>query len=307
MANYLITGGAGFIGSHLAEALLAANHQVTVLDNLSTGEVKNIPEGAKFCEGSILDQELLREILAQVDGCFHLAAIVSVPICDQDWLNAFQVNVAGTLAVMYQALKQQNGVKTVPVVFASSAAIYGNNQHFPLKEKETPTPISSYGLHKTDCENYAALANQLFQLPITALRLFNVYGARQRADSSYAGVITKFSNNLAQQQPIVIFGDGSQTRDFIYVKDVVRFFIQAMDTSTTNLRIFNACTGKSTSVLEIAKILCEIYGVDFAPVFEAPRLNDIYRSLGSCHKSKQELGITAHTSIKEGLRQSLQN
>lgn len=303
MARYLVTGGAGFIGSHLAEALLAANHHVTVLDNLSTGVIENIPQGATFIEGTILNELLLKSLLAEMDGCFHLAAIVSVPICDQDWLNAFQVNVGGSLTVMYQALKQQNHVKTIPIVFASSAAIYGNNQHFPLQEDEASAPISSYGLHKADCEAYATLANQLFQLPFTALRLFNVYGARQRADSSYAGVITRFLNDLAGDKPLAIFGDGSQTRDFIYVNDVVRFFIQAMESSTQKMRIFNACTGKGVSILEIAKILCQINNKPLSPVFEPARMNDIYQSLGSCLKSENELGIKALTSINEGLRQ----
>lgn len=300
MARYLVTGGAGFIGSHLTEELLAAQHEVVVLDNLTTGDIHNIPQKAVFIKGDILDQELLKNIMANVDGCFHLAAVVSVPQCDVDWLNSFKTNVNGTFNILYEA-NEQNVKHRVPVVFASSTAIYGANNHLPLTEMEIPSPISSYGFHKTDCEHYAFMVNQLYHLPFTALRLFNVYGPRQRAESSYSGVISQFCNHLKRNEPIFIYGDGEQTRDFIFVNDVVRFFMRAMETSSETMRIYNVCTGKRSSINHIAHLLSNIYATKFQPIYKEARFHDIYHSLGSFKKAKQELGIVAEVEIHEGL------
>lgn len=305
MARYLITGGAGFIGSHLADALIGNEHQVDILDNLFTGFLANVPKGANFINGSILDRDLLKQLLSEVDGCFHLAAIASVPLCDEDWLVSHQVNVEGTLDVLYQAAKEHNGRKTVPVVFASSAAVYGLSEIFPLTEQSPLMPISSYGLHKVDGERYGNLAHEMYKLPFTALRLFNVYGARQRADSSYAGIITSFCHRLNEQQPLTIYGNGEQSRDFIYIKDVVRFFIQAMQTSSNSSRIFNVCTGTTTSIVEMGEILCQLYGQPFEAVFEAEREHDIYFSQGSPVKAREELGIVAETPLRDGLSEML--
>lgn len=223
MARYLVTGGAGFIGSHLCELLLAEKHTVCILDCLSSGRRENIPTNAEFIQGDIEDRALLTEIMSDVDGCFHLAAIASVPACNQDWLNAHQVNLTNTLNIVDSA-RGNSKRKSVPVVFASSAAVYGNNTDLPLTESSITQPISIYGVNKLCCEYYLRVASELFQVPCTCLRLFNVYGPRQLADSSYSGVITRFINNINQDQPLTIYGTGEQTRDFICVTDVARFF-----------------------------------------------------------------------------------
>ncbi len=298
MAHYLVTGGAGFIGSHLCEALLAANHTVNVLDNLSSGRLENLPTGARLMIGDIQDRALVNDLLSEVDGCFHLAAIASVPLCNEDWLAAHQVNLTGTLQIIEAAR-----ANTVPVVFASSAAVYGDSQELPLRETAHISPISIYGLNKLACEDYARIASQLFQLPCTALRLFNVYGPRQSPNSSYSGVITVFLNQLLADRSLTIYGKGDQTRDFIYVADIVRFFITAMQTSRPGLRVYNACSGHSTSIQAIADCLAQILQKHPELIYQPPKLGDIYHSLGNPELAKRELGIVAETSWEEGLKQ----
>jgi len=306
MASYLVTGGAGFIGSHLCEALVEKKHTVYVLDNLSTGKLKNIHEKVNFIEGDIRDYLLLLDLMSKVDGCFHLAAIASVMQSNEHPLQAHEINLTGTLNVIECTRALNNKQKNIPVVFASSSAVYGNNQTLPNQEDGLTIPISNYGAQKLCGEYYGKFTNNLYATPFTALRLFNVYGARQTLESDYSGVITIFIKNLIAGFPITFYGDGEQARDFIYVKDVVRFFIRAMETSTDSMRIYNVCSGKKTSIHTIANILGEILKIKPDIIIEPHRIGDILYNYGSPTLAKNELDILAEYSLESGLTKLLE-
>lgn len=302
MGAYLVTGGAGFIGSHLCEELLK-EHKVTVLDNLSTGSLENVPKDVQFIQGDVGDCPLLEEVMAQVDGCFHLAAVVSIPLCNEDLLNAHAVNLTGTLNILKSAQNLSKKGKKIPVVFASSSAVYGDSQTLPHEEKNSPTvPISAYGLAKLGSEYYGRFVHELYGVPFTALRLFNVYGIRQKLDSIYSGVISIFLHALLQDKPCIFYGDGEQTRDFVFVKDVVQFFIKAMDTSSDSMRVYNVCTGKSTTIQTIARVLSQVIDKKLVIAFKPQKIGDIRHSIGSPLLAQNELGILAQTPIELGLR-----
>lgn len=301
MATYLVTGGAGFIGSHLCEALLAQHHHVVVIDNLSTGQLTNLPNGVEFIQGDIRDRELLDSLMPRMDGCFHLAAIASVVVCNDDWLTAHEVNVTGTLIIIDSARNAASLRQPIPVVFASSAAVYGASQQLPLQETQPPQPISIYGITKLCCEYYAQIGSTLHHVPCTALRLFNVYGPRQTPNSSYSGVITQFVHKLRNNQPLTIYGDGGQTRDFIYVGDVVQFFCAAMASAQQGFRIFNVCSGARTAVKDIASCLSSVLHVNPTITTEPTRTGDIYHSVGCPELAAQTLQLRAHTALQQGL------
>lgn len=302
MASYLVTGGAGFIGSHISDALVANNHQVYVLDNLSSGLLDNVNPKVTFVKGDIDDYPLVQELMSKVDGCFHLAAIVSIPLCNEDLFTAHQVNLSGTLNII-QAARTVAKNKSIPVVFASSCAVYGDNHSLPILESELPSPISFYAALKLAGEQYGRFSSEIYNTPFTALRLFNVYGARQRLDSSYSGVISIFLNNLLQNTPCLIYGDGRQSRDFVYVKDVAQFFIRAMATSSPVMRTLNVCTGRSTEINTIAILLGDITKQKLIIEHKPAKLGDIYHSRGNPGLAEKELGILANTSLDLGLQE----
>lgn len=302
MATYLVTGGAGFIGSHLCDELVK-NHQVYVLDNLSTGSVNNLPKGVQFIEGDITDYAQLESLMSKVDGCFHLAALVSVPLCNNDFFATHAINLTGTLNVLESAKVMAKKSKMIPVVFASSSAVYGDSQALPNEESGQTIPISVYAASKLCSEYYGRYANEISKVPFTGLRLFNVYGARQRLDSSYSGVISIFLNALLQGKPCIIYGDGKQSRDFIFVKDVVQFFIRAMQIQSQQAHVYNVCTGQSTDIKTLTTLLSQILHKPLQIDYQAARLGDILHSLGNPALAAQELGMVATTSIEMGLQQ----
>ena len=223
MALYLVTGGCGFIGSHLVEDLLNRGHRVRILDDLSTGKRSNLPAGApsRQCElitGDVIDRELVERCFEGVDHCFHLAAVASVQRSNEDWSGTHRINLTGAINIFDAARRQR-----VPVVYASSAAVYGDNADTPLQESAQLRPLTAYGADKLGCELHARVASLVHSVPTTGLRFFNVYGPRQCASSPYSGVISIFADRLTRAEPLVVFGDGEQTRDFIFVKDVVAF------------------------------------------------------------------------------------
>lgn len=299
MDTYLVTGGAGFIGSHLCDELIKTS-KVYVLDDLSTGFRANLPKGVELVEGDICDYPLVEELMSKADGCFHLAAMVSVPLCNDDVVKAHQINLTGTLNVLKSAYKLSKP-KPIPVVFASSCAVYGNCRNLPIKETAELIPISIYATTKLACEYYGRFINELYQLPFTALRLFNVYGPRQVLDSSYSGVISVFLNALLHDQPCIFFGSGKQSRDFIFVKDVVQFFMNAMLTSTDKVRIYNVCTGRSTEIKSIAGLLSQILGKELKVDHQPPKIGDIMDSLGNPLLAEEELALSAQIPIELGL------
>jgi len=301
MACWLVTGGCGFIGSHLVEALLARGDRVRVLDDLSTGARHDVLAPAELLVGDVADPDLLAAALAGVDGCFHLAAVASVPRCDQDRRGGLRSNVAGTLEV-FEAAASADSHHPIPVVYASSAAVYGDNPAVPLAETAAASPVSAYGAHKLLGELYARVAWSDRRVPSLGVRLFNAYGPRQDPRSPYSGVISIFADRIAGGDPVEIFGDGQQQRDFVYVGDVVSHLLAAMAGLETGARVFNLCTGRSTSVLALAQILGAICGRAPQLRFQPPRPGDIRVSIGDPAAAIRHFGIAAQTRIEDGLR-----
>ncbi|GAB6135061.1 SDR family oxidoreductase [Thermococcus prieurii] len=294
----VITGGAGFIGSHIAWELVKDN-EVIVIDNLYTGKAENVPPGARLVKADIRDYEAIAELISNADYVFHEAAQVSVVESIRDPIFTEEVNVLGTLNII-RALLEGHG----KLIFASSAAVYGDNPNLPLKERERPRPLSPYGVTKATVEEYLRVYHELYGLPVVALRYFNVFGPRQ-GFNQYAGVISIFINRALTGEPLVIFGDGKQTRDFIYVKDVVRANILVAESKRANGRVFNVATGKQTSILELAMKIIEITRTTSSIVFDKPRPGDIRHSLADITEIKK-LGFEPEWSLEEGLKKTVE-
>lgn len=300
----LVTGGAGFIGSHIVRALLSDGKQVRVLDNFSSGRRENLAslDGAlQVLEGDVRDRSILMTALDDVEVVFHQAAFVSVPQSMENPLECLDVNVQGTLTLLEAC--RQVGVRRV--VLASSAAVYGDAENIPLEEDSPLRPLSPYAVSKQVDETYARLYTQAFGLETVSLRYFNVFGPCQRPDSPYAAAIPIFVRQFLQNEPITIFGDGGQTRDLVYVSDVVRANLLAAEHPAATGQVFNVCTGQETSLLEVVNILKGIFPNVPQPIFAPPRPGDIYRSVGSPARAARLLGFRAQTPLDEGLRQTV--
>jgi len=298
MAKYCVTGGCGFIGSHLTDALIAAGHKVVILDNLSSGKIENKHPKADLIIDDICNPQAVIKALHDVEGCFHLAAIASVQQSNEEWARTHQTNLTGTINI-FEAAAQRN--KPIPVMFASSAAIYGDNACVPLSEVERPSPITAYGADKLGCELHARIAHLVHKVPNYGFRFFNVYGPRQDPKSPYSGVISIFADRILHSDTISIFGDGSQTRDFVYVGDVIRFLMAGMKHIENDHDIFNICTGVQTTIKELAMTMMNISRLDPDIEYLPARLGDIRLSLGSPDKIERTFGIRAETRIGEGL------
>jgi len=300
MPTSLVTGGGGFIGSHLVDALLARGDVVRVLDNFSTGKRENLQhniEKIQLLTGDLRDSEVLREAVRGVDCIFHQAAFVSVPQSMEDPDSCFDINVNGTGKLL--AAARTAGVKRV--VLASSAAVYGENEAVPLSEDEEPDPLSPYAASKSINEIYARLFTKHLGLNVVALRYFNVYGPRQNPASDYAAVVPIFIKILEDESEPVIFGDGLQTRDFVYITDVVQANIQASESVKAPGKVFNICSGQEISLLDLLEKLSTIYNRKILPSFQKARPGDIYRSLGNPNKARDILEFSSATSIIDGL------
>ena len=295
--QYLVTGGAGFIGSHISEALLAAGHRVRVLDDLSSGKHENLREGVEFMRCSITKRDNVEEAAEGMDGIFHLAAIASVPLCAERLADAHEVNLTGTLRLFEAAQSRR-----IPIVYTSSAAIYGNHPDIPLRESAVGHPLSAYGLDKLGCEEHAALLSES-GLRSVGIRPFNVYGPRQDPSSSYSGVISIFCQRLREKSPITLLGDGGQTRDFIEVGDVAARFTGAMKHLEGNGAscVLNACTGHATSIRQLAETLMEIAGHAVEICIAPPRAGDVRHSSGDPSGAADTLGISSTLPLAEGL------
>ena len=302
MARYLITGGCGFIGSHLVDLLMGQGHDVTVLDDLSTGKRSNIPASVPVVVGDVADACLVKEVMAGQDGCFHLAAVASVDRSREHWFETNRTNLAGTIAV-FDAARRVAERERMMVVYASSAAVYGNNPVMPLVETADRRPLSAYGADKLGCELHAVVADHVHGLRNTGFRFFNVDGPRQDPKSPYSGVISIFADRLARGEPITINGDGSQVRDFVYVGDVVRVLARAMVRPIAGAPVFNVCTGRGTTISQLAEILITLIG-RHDPVIRRgpPRPGDIGQSIGSPLNLEAALGLSCPTPLSEGLQ-----
>jgi nucleoside-diphosphate-sugar epimerase len=301
--RFLVTGGAGFIGSQIVEELLRRNHRVCVLDNFSTGKRENLAFAAthpeiQIIEGDIRQRDALADAMSGVDGVFHEAALVSVPASVERPDLSFEINAGGTFNVFEAARKA--GVRRV--VCASSAAVYGDNDALPLLETAVPRPLSPYGLDKLYGERLASLYQSLYGLETIALRYFNVFGPRQDPSSPYSGVISIFVDKLHSGSVPTIFGDGEQTRDFVYISDVVEANLKAMFADYRGFRVFNVGSGRRTSLNELFSELRLLIPSAVTPRYAEPRPGDIRHSLADISLIRQELGYTPVVTVAEGLR-----
>lgn len=293
--RYIVTGGAGFIGSHISEAL-SEEHEVVVVDDLSAGHRENLRGVAcEFVRGSVTDLALLKETFAGADGVFHQAAIASVPRSVEDPLATHSVNLTGTLNVLTAA--RDCGVRKV--VAASSAAVYGEDPELPKREEMTPDLLSPYAAQKLSDEHYAAVFSRLYGLSTVCLRYFNVFGPGQDPSSQYSGVISIFAARILRGEPIVIHGDGGQTRDFVYVGDVVQANLRAMTSGAEG--VFNIARGEQTDLNTLAGIMMRAAGREVAIRYGPPRAGDVRHSLAEISRAREMLGWKPEHGLEEGI------
>ncbi|WP_207458377.1 NAD-dependent epimerase/dehydratase family protein [Azospirillum sp. SYSU D00513] len=304
MARYLVTGGCGFIGSHLVERLLSQGHEVRVLDDLSTGRRENLPGGADIIIGDVADAPAVGRAMEGMDGCFHLAAVASVDRSREAWLETHAANLTGTIAV-FDAARRARAGGPVPVVYASSAAVYGDNPAMPLTEDAATRPLSAYGADKLACELHARVADGVHGVPTAGFRFFNVYGPRQDPKSPYSGVISIFAGRIARGEPITVNGDGEQVRDFVYVKDLVRYLTAAMEAPRPGAPVYNVCTGRPTTVNQLAETLARLAGKPLDRSHGPARTGDIRVSIGDPARLVAAFGMSCDTTLEDGLRETL--
>jgi UDP-glucose 4-epimerase len=300
----LITGGAGFIGSHIADRMLENNYHVRIIDNLSTGKSENIGHiktHLEFIEADIRDIDKLEQSMKGCELVFHEAAEVSVPRTIQAPLETAMINDMGTLNVFETARKAN--VKRV--VFASSCAIYGDSPDLPKDEQMLPNPKSPYAVHKLMGEYYARLYKDLYQLEIVCLRYFNVYGPRQDPSSPYSGVISIFLTQAINRLRPTIYGDGNQSRDFVYVKDVVNANFLAATQSAINGNVFNIGTGKTRTINDLWETICHEEKINLTPRYEQGREGDILASEGDIQLAEKELKYVPEYLFNQGLKETL--
>jgi UDP-glucose 4-epimerase len=300
MACFLVTGGAGFLGSHLVDALLRQEHLVRVLDDLSSGHRQNLPRQIQFLHGDVTDPTTVEKAFEGIDACFHLAAIASVVRSNREWLRTHEVNLAGTLNIFNQARRLRHR-REIPIVYASSAAIYGDCRTVPIAEDTPFAPLSAYGADKSACELHARVAGAVHEIPTVGLRFFNLYGPRQDAQSPYSGVIALFADRLRLGEPVEIFGDGEQVRDFTYVGDAVGALDRALTAASTSAPVFNVCSGKGTAVRALAETMAQLYETDFAAYYRPARSGEVRISIGDPRRAAEQLGFRAATALADGL------
>jgi nucleoside-diphosphate-sugar epimerase len=297
----LVTGGAGFIGSHLVLELLKRKYEVVIFDDLSSGKIANLREtsgktGFEFIEGDIRDESKLKAAFKGVDVVIHLAALIDISASITDPALTNDVNVTGTLNVLREAAKN----KVRRFVFASSTAVYGDSETLPINEKVIVDPISPYAASKLAGEAYCRAFTGSYGLSTVVLRFFNVYGPRSE-NSPYCGVITKFIQQASRGEAIKIYGDGEQTRDFIYVKDIVEALILSLEAQEVDGETFNICTGIPTSIKDLARSVQVASQKDLPITYAPARQGEIRFSYGDPSKAAEKLHFTAKVSLLEGL------
>jgi len=301
--TYLVTGGAGFIGSHLAERLVRDGHRVRVLDDFSSGKESNIESfrsQVDVMRGDIRNATIVNAATRGVDIVFHEAALGSVPRSVADPLTTHEVNMTGTLNVLLAA--RDAGVKRV--VYASSSSVYGETPVLPKKEGMTPQPLSPYALSKLVGEHYASVFKHVYGFEVAALRYFNIFGPRQDPESQYAAVIPRFITALLEGKPPVVYGDGLQSRDFTYVDNVVEANLLASEAMGAAGKAFNVACGGRYTLLDLLAKLTEILGSEIEPVHEAPRAGDVKDSQASIEAAERALGYRVKVGFDEGLRRT---
>jgi UDP-glucose 4-epimerase len=302
----LVTGGAGFIGSHLARRLLADGHEVRVLDNFATGNRENLTplgDDIEIVEGDIQSYERVHNAVGGCEVVFHEAALPSVPRSIQDPLTSNAVNVIGTLNILLAS--RDSGVRRV--VFASSSSIYGADRTLPKQEDRAPRPIAPYAVAKLAGEGYCGSFSRVYALETVALRYFNVFGPRQDPLSQYAAVIPKFITSLLDGRPPVVFGDGEQSRDFTYIDNVIEANLLAAGAEGVAGEVFNVACGERISLNQVLNNLREITGVDLEANYLEPRPGDVLHSLADIGKARDRLGYEPAVPFAEGLRRTVED
>lgn len=305
MSLYLVTGGAGFIGSHLTEKLVNVGEKVRLLDNFLTGKKENIAsflDRVELIEGDIRDFDVCRLACKDVDYVLHQAALPSVGRSVEDPATSNEINVTGTLNLLRAACKA--GVKRF--VFASSSSVYGDDDSLPKKEGREGRPLSPYALSKLTGEHYCRLFFQLYGLSTVCLRYFNIFGPRQDPYSPYAAVIPSFIFRLLRGEPVIIFGDGEQSRDFTYVANVVEANLLAIQAENkVSGEVFNIAGGQEITVNALAAEISRLLGAENEPIYAEPRPGDIRHSLADISRARQVLGYEPHYGFREGLRETV--
>jgi nucleoside-diphosphate-sugar epimerase len=304
MASYLVTGGAGFIGSHQAEELVRRGHTVRVADNLSTGHRHNLAHlsGVEFLEGDLSDMAFATRAVAGVDYVLHQAAIPSVPRSVKDPVSSNRANIDGTLNVLVAA--RDAGVKRL--VFAGSSSEYGDTPTLPKTEDMPSSPLSPYALQKVMGTEYCRMFTRLYGFETVVIRYFNVFGPRQDPGSPYSGVISLFATALIEGRQPVIYGDGEQTRDFTYVANVVDGVLRACEAPTAPGEAINVACGLRISLNELLRTMNKIVGTDIQPIYKEWRAGDVRDSQADITKARTLLGYTPLVGLEDGLRQTLE-
>jgi nucleoside-diphosphate-sugar epimerase len=303
MTAYLVTGGAGFIGSHLTEALVGRGEKVRVVDNLSTGKRANLAHlsGIDFLEGDLAEIDVARRAVEGMDIVLHQAAIPSVPRSIEDPITSNRANVVGSLNLLVAA----RDAKVTRLVYAGSSSAYGDAPVMPKIETMPPAPLSPYALQKLVAEDYCRMFTRLYGLETVTIRYFNVFGPRQDPSSPYSGVISLFVSALCAGRQPTIHGDGEQTRDFTYVANVVDGVLRASSAKGVSGEVINVATGGRISLNQLFHAIRDLVGASVEPIHSAPRLGDVRDSLAGIDKARRLLGYAPTVSFDEGLRRTI--
>lgn len=306
--GFLVTGGAGFIGSHVVEALLRQGKSVRVIDNFNTGKEENLKGFSKeyanlldIVEGDIRDEKIVDKVMKEADYVFHLAALPSVSRSIEDPVTCSQVNINGTLNILNAA--KQYRVKRV--IFSSSSSVYGDSPELPKKESMPPHPLSPYALTKLTGEIYCRIFSDIYGLETLSLRYFNVFGPRQDPDSEYAAVIPKFVTSVINKTPPTIYGDGEQARDFTYVENVVQANLKALEAKNSGGEVLNIACGEKMTINRLMKEICRILKNSIKPIHDEPRKGEIRDSLADISKAKEMLGYCPSIRFEKGLETTI--
>lgn len=302
--KFLVTGGAGFIGSNIVEELLRIGEEVKVLDNFSTGKKENLKhliERIELIEGDIRDENSLDKALEGVDFVIHEAALRAVQRSVDNPLSTNDVNITGLLKLLLKAREK----KIKRIVFASSSSVYGDNPELPKRENQLPSPVSPYAVSKITGEYYMSTFFKTFGLETVSLRYFNVFGIRQNPFSKYAAVVPLFINWANKKEPLIVHGDGKQSRDFTYIDNVVDATIKACFVEEAKGEVFNVACGKNYTVLDVAKEIADVLGVKINYKFTEPRPGDVRHTLADIKKAKDILGYEVKVDFKEGIKKTV--
>ena len=304
MASYLVTGGAGFIGSHLVEELVRRGHTVRVVDSLITGRRRNLDHapGVEFVEGDLADIAVATRAVAGMTHVLHQAALPSVPRSVKDPITSNRANIDASVNILVAA--RDVGVKRL--VYAGSSSVYGNTATLPKHEDMPTSPLSPYALQKLVAEQYAQLFTRLYGFETVTIRYFNVFGPRQDPSSPYSGVISLFATALLEGRQPVIYGDGEQTRDFTYVANVVDGVLRAAEAPDASGHVINVATGSRISLNALLRTMNEIVGTSLQPIYQETRAGDVHDSQADITSAKKLLGYTPIVSLEEGLKKTLE-